>query len=143
MKWITISLSALLSYTWLWLACSLFLAYAECIPSYEITTNEIRQLSKPIKWVPIHYLARVTYYCSCTKCTKGLGITKSGTIPVEGITAACDSKLLGKHVNIQGLGSFRCEDIGSNIRGSNIDLYVQDHDTAKSLGKSYRELWFR
>ena len=150
MKWLKLISYSLLSYIWLALACSLFLFYVESLPSSEINIEHIRisrecvncEERKPIKWIPITYIGRVTYYCSCNKCTRGLGITRNGSIPREGITVACDPEWLNKHVRIGKLGSFKCEDTGRDIRFHDVDVYIQNHDDAKRLGISYQRIQF-
>jgi 3D (Asp-Asp-Asp) domain-containing protein len=77
-------------------------------------------------------------YCHCRACTVlGLGITASGTKPIQGWTAACDLPLGTLiRVTIPGLGSrlFQCSDRGSAIKGRRVDLYHESHTEALRFG---------
>ena len=64
------------------------------------------------------------------------GITKSGVKASEGRTIAVDPKVipLGTTVFIEGVGIRKAEDIGSAIKGSKIDVYMEDVDEAIDFG---------
>jgi 3D (Asp-Asp-Asp) domain-containing protein len=77
----------------------------------------------------------VTAYCACILCTGNThGITKSG-FPVRPGIAACDKKLLNRHIWIEGLGVFSCKDTGRLIKGHHIDIYIESHQEALKFGK--------
>ncbi|UUZ80966.1 3D domain-containing protein [Paenibacillus sp. P26] len=68
--------------------------------------------------------------------TPGYGITYSGNKVQEGRTIAVDPSVipLGSTVYIDGIGIRQAEDIGSAIRGSRIDVYMNDLAEAKEFG---------
>lgn len=79
----------------------------------------------------------VTYYCPCTNCTPGYGITASGVAPVAGRTLAADTSIfpIGTEVYIENVGWRVVEDTGSAIKGLRVDVYVDDHNEALQLGR--------
>lgn len=78
----------------------------------------------------------VTAYCACLLCTGHThGITKSGTRAIAGVTIACAPALMGKTVEIAGVGLRVCQDTGSKIGRHRLDLYVKTHDEALQFGK--------
>lgn len=62
------------------------------------------------------------------------GKTALGTKPSHTRTVACDAKLLGKRIYLEGIGERVCEDTGGAIAGQHIDLYVKDITEAKAWG---------
>lgn len=86
----------------------------------------------------------VTFYDADAACTgkrpghPAYGITRSGRMVQEGVTAACDRKLLGRTVWIEGLGPRRCDDTGRLVRGRHVDVYVRSHGEALRLGRQKR-----
>ncbi|MDD9271673.1 3D domain-containing protein [Paenibacillus sp. GCM10023248] len=64
------------------------------------------------------------------------GITYSGLKAKEGRTIAVDPNVipLGSTVFIEGIGIRKAEDIGSAIRGSRIDVFMNDLGQAKEFG---------
>ncbi|OCT16010.1 hypothetical protein A8709_10355 [Paenibacillus pectinilyticus] len=64
------------------------------------------------------------------------GITYSGLKAKEGRTIAVDPNVipLGSTVFIEGIGIRKAEDIGSAIRGSRIDVFMNDLDQAQEFG---------
>ena len=91
-------------------------------------------------------IAKVTAY-SCGGITNAKeklmncpnGITASGNVPVPGTTVACDRSLLGKKVQIKGVGTRICQDTGGAIKGDKIDLYVENISVAYSWGVRHLE----
>ena len=67
------------------------------------------------------------------------GVTAMGTVPRKNHTIACNASMLGKWVNIVGVGNRLCEDRGGAINGLRIDEYVGgevgDHAKAMAYGK--------
>lgn len=79
----------------------------------------------------------VTYYCACTQCCgKTDGITASGTLAQEGITAAADWTVIepGTKVYIDGVGYRTVEDKGGAIKGNKIDVFMSSHERALEAG---------
>ncbi|TBL80891.1 LysM peptidoglycan-binding domain-containing protein [Paenibacillus thalictri] len=64
------------------------------------------------------------------------GITYSGSRAEEGRTIAVDPKIIpiGATVYIEGIGIRKAEDTGSAIRGSRIDLFMNDVGQAREFG---------
>ncbi len=64
------------------------------------------------------------------------GITYSGSKAEEGRTIAVDPSVIpmGSTVFIDGIGIRKAEDIGSAIRGSRIDLFMDDVKQAREFG---------
>lgn len=90
--------------------------------------------------IPSKYLGEfsISHYCSCPICTstpKG-SRTATGHIPREGRTVAVDTKLIPLHsvIYIEGLGTFVAEDVGGGVKGKHLDIYIDDHQRALSLG---------
>lgn len=88
----------------------------------------------------------LTFYCACILCTgktphqHGYGITASGHRAYQGLTVACDRKLLRREVWIEGLGLRRCDDTGRLVTGRHIDVYVIRHSDAVALGRQKRRV---
>jgi 3D (Asp-Asp-Asp) domain-containing protein len=114
--------------------------------------NEIRALENELKQArevkellsESNYLGEftITHYTAGFESTgknpgdKGYGITRSGTTVKEGRTIAADWLLLPKNsvVYIEGYGIRVVEDTGSAINGKDIDIYIEDLETARQLG---------
>jgi 3D (Asp-Asp-Asp) domain-containing protein len=64
------------------------------------------------------------------------GITYSGVKAEEGRTVAVDPKVipLGSTVYIEGIGIRKAEDTGSAIKGSKIDVFMNDVGEARTFG---------
>ena len=83
----------------------------------------------------------VTAYCCCKECCgksethPAYGITASGKKATEGRTIAVDPKVipLGTIVYLNDI-PYIAEDTGSAIKGNKIDLYINEHQRAKSFG---------
>lgn len=86
-----------------------------------------------------------TFYCDCPICVgnKSEVRTSTGHIPHANRTIAVDTSIIPLHsiVYIKGLGFFVAEDTGSAIKGKRIDVYVDDHEQAKRLGRKTVEVY--
>jgi 3D (Asp-Asp-Asp) domain-containing protein len=73
----------------------------------------------------------------CLAGGSGLGVTKGGTVPVEGFTIAADPAVvpLGSSVHIEGLGTRWVHDTGGAIRGRRLDVFMERCSEAKRFGK--------
>lgn len=102
---------------------------------YGVTTLPVREISA---------------YCGCALCTGpysresgGQGLTYSGTVPVEGRTAACGRSWLGLWVEIPKVVRRRadlpsrllCEDVGGAIEDGDVDIYLDSHEKARQMGR--------
>lgn len=80
----------------------------------------------------------VTGYCSCDICCgeKEEKLTKSGTVPRAGYTAAADPDVLplGTYIQIEGT-IYLVEDTGREVKGNVIDLYFDSHEEAVNFGR--------
>lgn len=88
----------------------------------------------------------ITHYCICERCCgktpdhPAYGITASGLRATPGISVAVDPSIipLGSDVLVDygdgELHYFRADDTGGAIKGAHIDLCVEDHQTALTLG---------
>ena len=88
---------------------------------------------------------KLTYYCACELCCDvETGITATGAPVVEGRTIAVDPSVIpyGTQVIIGG-HVFTAEDCGGAIKENHIDIYVNDHETAKALGVNYAEVYLK
>ena len=87
---------------------------------------------------------KITHYCPCPKCCGEWadGITYTGTTATEGRTIAVDPKVipLGSRVVIDGQ-EYIAEDIGGAIKGSRIDVFMDDHHAALVAGVKKTEVF--
>lgn len=87
--------------------------------------------------------AVITWYCACRLCCghDACGITASGVPPVEGVTAAANGYPFGTRVHIDGVGvrviQYRMH---RRYGPDRIDVYVRDHNRAKALGLTRRNI---
>lgn len=76
-----------------------------------------------------------------TKGDEGYGITASGAQVSKGRTVACPPRIdFGTRVEIEGLGTYVCEDRGGAVQGDHIDVYTNNLDKALEWGKQYRQV---
>lgn len=104
------------------------------IPEDKIKTREIQVDNK------INVTWEVSHYCSCSICSGNWGTqTAMGTTTTRGVVAVPKEIPLGSKIYIDGLGTFRAEDRGGNIKkvGSvyRVDVYVNSHQEAMRLGR--------
>jgi 3D (Asp-Asp-Asp) domain-containing protein len=100
-----------------------------------------------IKWVVLFLLCIIVYwwigYVQKYKITAYCfgHITKTGKQVKEGYCAV-DPKVipLGSIVFIEGLGIFRAEDTGSDIKGNWIDVYIKSKKKAVEFGVKHRKV---
>lgn len=91
----------------------------------------------------------ITYYTAGPESTgkspghPEYGITASGTTVEEGRTIAADWSVLapGSKVYIDGIGERIVEDTGGLIVDKCIDVYVEDVDLARQLGRHKADVW--
>ena len=108
------------------------------LPKHEEPVEPVKKES--VVEIPSKYLGEfsISHYCSCPICTstpKG-SRTATGHIPREGRTVAVDTKLIPLHsvIYVEGLGTFVAEDVGGGVKGKHLDIYIDDHQRALSLG---------
>ena len=121
----------------------LLIALLICLATNYMNKEEIKQKQQTeINGVTVagKYLGKfsISHYCSCPICTntpKG-SRTATGHYPREGRTVAVDPKVIPLHsiIYVEGLGTFVAEDIGGAVKGNHLDIYIDNHDKALSLG---------
>ena len=89
---------------------------------------------------------RLTHYC-CEKrahiCGTGAGITATGTQVTAGRTVAVDTTVIpyGTEMYIEGYGWRVAEDCGGAVNGNHIDIAVETHSQALSMGTTTGGVW--
>lgn len=94
--------------------------------------------------------ATITFYCCEERphiCGTGTGITASGRRVTPYVSCAVDPAVipLGSTIMIEHNGEMlylRADDTGPAIRGNRIDLAVQGHQEALSLGVKTADIWW-
>lgn len=121
-------------------------------PSVE--TEEIVDIEKPQitpnpngEYTKGEYIGKfkITHYCLCTICNGSWGNqTAYGGAIRPGVTIAVDPSVIRKlaWVYIDGYGLRLAEDIGGAIRGYHIDMAMADHQEARDMGVTYRDVWY-
>ena len=76
------------------------------------------------------------YTASADECDNDLGITASGIKVQEKRTIACPPEFpFGVKMNIEGYGTFVCEDRGGAIKGNHVDIYMKTKAEAFAFGR--------
>lgn len=117
------------------------LIFTLCFSSYAADTEAPSETQT--EWVSFGTF-RATAYCNCRKCCGKWagGPTKSGVMPVEGITIAVDPKVipLGTKIKI-GENVYIAQDTGKHIKGNRIDVFINNHKRASDFGIKYVEVF--
>jgi 3D (Asp-Asp-Asp) domain-containing protein len=108
----------------------------------EIKNEEILakwKLKQPEKWsnLPVEpfVINASAYTAAADECGKSDGKTSSG-IKVHKGTLACPSNFpFGAKLEIEGYGTFVCEDRGGAIKGNHIDIYMETKSEAFAFGR--------
>jgi 3D (Asp-Asp-Asp) domain-containing protein len=78
------------------------------------------------------------YTAAADECGKSDGITASGIKVQEKRTLACPPAYpFGAKINIEGFGTFTCEDRGGAIKGNRFDIYMQTKKQAFEFGRRH------
>jgi 3D (Asp-Asp-Asp) domain-containing protein len=76
------------------------------------------------------------YTAAADECGNSKGITASGIKVMEKRTLACPPQFpFGTKINIEGQGTFICEDRGGAIKGNHFDIYVETKNEAFAFGR--------
>ena len=76
------------------------------------------------------------YTAAADECGKSDGVTASGLKVKENRTIACPPAFpFGTKLNIDGMGTYVCEDRGGAIKGNHVDIYVQTKAEAFAFGR--------
>lgn len=119
---------------------------AELEVENDILSRQLRQSELDKQYVGEF---EITYYTAGPESTGktpdhlAYGVTKSGTTVEEGRTIAADWDVLpaGTKVYIEGVGERIVEDTGGAIVGQAIDVYVEDVEVARQLGRHKADVW--
>jgi 3D (Asp-Asp-Asp) domain-containing protein len=89
---------------------------------------------------------KLTHYCTEERthiCGTGAGITSTGTQVTAGRTIAVDPSVIpyGTEVYIEGYGWRVAEDCGGAVNGKHIDIAVETHSQALSMGTATGGVW--
>lgn len=88
----------------------------------------------------------ITHYCVEKRahiCGTGAGITATGTQVTAGRTIAVDPRVIpyGSEVYIEGYGWRVAEDCGGAVKNKHIDVAVETHSKAISMGTTTGGVW--
>ncbi len=111
------------------------------------TAEEIRNEELLVKWKPKQAekwanlpskpfaVNASAYTAAADECGKSDGKTSSG-IKVHKGTIACPGNFpFGAKLEIEGYGTFICEDRGGAIKGNHIDIYMETKSEAFAFGR--------
>lgn len=80
------------------------------------------------------------YTASADECGNDKGITASGVTVTENRTLACPPNYpFGTKIEIDGMGTYICEDRGGAIKGNHFDIYMQTKAEAFAFGRQNLE----
>jgi len=76
------------------------------------------------------------YTAAADECGKSDGITASGLKVKEKETIACPPSFpFGVKLNIEGMGTYVCQDRGGAIKGNHVDIYMETKKEAFAFGR--------
>lgn len=76
------------------------------------------------------------YTAAADECGKSNGITASGVKVMENRTLACPPQYpFGTKIQIDGMGTFFCEDRGGAIKSNHMDIYMETKAQAFAFGR--------
>lgn len=76
------------------------------------------------------------YTAAADECGKSDGITASGVKVQEKRTLACPKEYpFGAKLEIEGMGTYTCEDRGGAIKGNKFDIYMETKGEAFAFGR--------
>lgn len=89
---------------------------------------------------------KLTHYCTEKRahiCGTGSGLTATGTKVTAGRSIAVDPSVIpyGSKVYIEGYGWRTAEDCGGGVDGKHIDIAVDSHSKALSMGTKTGGVW--
>jgi 3D (Asp-Asp-Asp) domain-containing protein len=110
------------------------------------SSEEIAREAKLLRWETERRNARFpegkfvinasAYTAAADECGKSDGITASGLKVKEHETIACPPQFpLGTKLNIEGMGTYVCQDRGGAIKGNHVDIYVETKSEAFGFGR--------
>lgn len=76
------------------------------------------------------------YTASADECGNSNGITASGIKVEKNRTLACPPEYpFGAKIEIEGMGTYTCEDRGGAIKGNHFDIYMEKKSDAFAFGR--------
>ena len=105
----------------------------------ERVIEKLRKKVKGIVFPQGKFIINVSAYTAATdECGKSDGITASGLKVRESETIACPYQFpFGTKINIDGMGTYICEDRGGAIKGNHIDIYMKTKKQAFTFGRRH------
>lgn len=99
--------------------------------------NKFKQKKKTFAFPQKKFTINASAYtASADECGKSDGITASGLHVKESETIACPYQFpFGTKLNINGMGTYICEDRGGAIKGNHIDIYMKTKKEAFTFGR--------
>jgi 3D (Asp-Asp-Asp) domain-containing protein len=115
------------------------------IPSYDTDAAVLGQFTKKFNYSYIEQIkllpddpfsiTATAYTASADECGKADGITASGNQVHRGTLACPKSYPFGTKIEIDGMGTYVCEDRGGAINGNHFDIYVPTKSEAFAFGR--------
>lgn len=93
------------------------------------------------KWKSLEYgkefvINASAYTAAADECGWNTGITSSGIVVEKSRTLACPPEYpFGTKIEIDGYGTYRCEDRGGAIKGNHFDIYMETKADAFKFGR--------
>lgn len=109
----------------------------------------VEEVSEPVYQNSAEFV--VTAYCACEKCCgkwaalQGETIVGAAGIPlVNGVSVAVDNSLFkfGTEFHDSEGNTYIAADTGSGVNGCHIDIYMNDHQSAREVGKYTKTLYW-
>lgn len=121
---------------------------AEIIQHPIESVQETKEVKPVEEWISLGEF-RITFYCPCEKCCgkwSGMGITATGE-PIEfNRTIAVDPTVIPYYseIKIDGLDyQYQATDCGGAIKNNEIDVLVENHETALNYGVMYTQVYMK
>ena len=113
------------------------------LKEYAITVNDLKNIEYDLVYIGDF---KLTHYCTeryTHICGTGNGITATGTQVTAGRTIAVDPSVIpyGTQVYIEGYGWRIAEDCGGAVKSNHIDVAVDTHSQALSMGTKTGGVW--
>ena len=113
------------------------------LKNYKTIINDLKNLQYQLIYLGDY---KITHYCTEKRkhiCGTGAGITATGTQVTAGRTVAVDPSVIpyGTELYIEGYGWRVAEDCGGAVDGKHIDIAVETHEQAISMGTKTGGVW--
>lgn len=127
---------------------TLLVSPASVAPTQTLTPEEAAYQEKMVRWkakqaslwktLPREkfVINASAYTAAADECGKSDGITSSGVKVEENRTLACPPAFpFGAKIQIDGMGTYTCEDRGGAIKGNHFDIYMETKAEAFAFGR--------